>query len=70
MKRPCLILLGSSSSSSQTLPQLCSDQQQVLNFHADLQHLYTAIVAHGNSLTRKRKVSEEEADADPPQGPI
>lgn len=64
-----LILLGSSSS-PQTLPLLCSDQQQVLNFHADLQHLYAAAVAHGNGSTKKRKVSEEEADGAPPRGLI
>lgn len=50
----------SSSSPPQTLPLLCSDQQQVLNFHADLQDLYAAVIAHGNGLRRKRNLSEEE----------
>lgn len=50
----------SPSSPPQTLPLLCSDQQEVLNFHADLQHLYADVVAHGNALRRKRKPLEEE----------
>lgn len=54
------------SSPPQTLPLLCSDQQEVLNFHADLQHLYADVVAHGNALRRKRKPSEEETEERPP----
>ncbi|XP_049426066.1 non-homologous end-joining factor 1 [Epinephelus fuscoguttatus] len=42
---------------SKALPLLCSQQSDALSFNADLQHLYAAIVAHGN--TRKRKLSEE-----------
>lgn len=42
---------------SKALPLLCSEQPLALGFDADLQHLYAAIVAHGN--TRKRKLSEE-----------
>ncbi|XP_070786541.1 non-homologous end-joining factor 1 [Enoplosus armatus] len=42
---------------SKALPLLRSEQQDALGFDADLQHLYAAIVAHGN--TRKRKLSEE-----------
>lgn len=42
----------------QALPQLCSEHQDALGFNDDLQHLYAAIVAHGN--TRKRKRSEED----------
>lgn len=74
MKFPCLTWLRSSSSPPQTLPLLFSDQQQVLNFHADLQHLYLAVVAHGDALRWKRKHSEEErppaeeADLVSPQG--
>ena len=41
---------------SQTLPQLCSEQQDSLGFSSDLQQLYTSVVAHGNA--RKRKLSE------------
>lgn len=40
------------------LPQLCSEHQDALGFNDDLQHLYAAIVAHGN--TRKHKRSEED----------
>lgn len=64
----------SSSSPPQTLPLLCSDQQQLLDFHADLQQLYAAIVTHGNGLRRTRKLSEEEqlpaeeADVVSPEG--
>ncbi|XP_037617416.1 non-homologous end-joining factor 1 isoform X2 [Sebastes umbrosus] len=42
---------------SKALPLLCSEQPDALGFDADLQHLYAAVVAHGN--TRKRKLSEE-----------
>ncbi|XP_051283880.1 non-homologous end-joining factor 1 isoform X1 [Dicentrarchus labrax] len=45
---------------SKALPLLCSDQQDALGFDVDLQHLYAAIVAHGNACTRKRKLSEED----------
>lgn len=50
---------------AKTLPLLCSDQQEVLNFHADLQHLYADVVAYGNGLRRKRKPSEEETEERP-----
>lgn len=42
---------------SKALPQVCSEQRDSLGFSSDLQQLYRAIVAHGN--TRKRKLSEE-----------
>ncbi|XP_011604658.2 non-homologous end-joining factor 1 isoform X1 [Takifugu rubripes] len=48
---------------AKTLPLLSSDQQLVLNFHADLQNLYAAVVQHSNSRRRKRKLSEEERPA-------
>ncbi|XP_068165643.1 non-homologous end-joining factor 1 [Antennarius striatus] len=48
---------------AQTLPLLCSEQEDSLTFDPNLQHLYAAIVAHGNA--RKRKLSEE---APPPAG--
>lgn len=54
----------------QALPLLCSGQQDALGFSADLQHLYAAVTAHGN--TRKRKLSEEhlvEQDQAPTQEP-
>lgn len=51
------------SSPTQTLPLLGSDQQLVLNFHADLQDLYAAIVQQSNAQRRKRKLSEEERPA-------
>ncbi|TNM93689.1 hypothetical protein fugu_001865 [Takifugu bimaculatus] len=48
---------------AKTLPLLSSDQQLVLNFHADLQNLYAAVVQHSNARRRKRKLSEEERPA-------
>lgn len=42
----------------QTLPLLCSDHQDPHGFSSDLQRLYAAIVAQGN--TRKRKLSEQQ----------
>ncbi|TDG96095.1 hypothetical protein EPR50_G00235950 [Perca flavescens] len=50
---------------SKTLPLLCSEQPDAHGFDADLQHLYAAVVARGN--TRKRKLSEERsAEEDQP----
>ncbi|XP_054479478.1 non-homologous end-joining factor 1 [Anoplopoma fimbria] len=46
---------------SKALPLLRSEQTDVLGFDAALQHLYAAVVAHGNS--RKRKLSEEQHPA-------
>lgn len=68
-----LVQLYRSSSPTQTLPLLGSDQQLVLSFHADLQNLYAAVVQHSDARRRKRKSSEEERpgaeDADvSPQG--
>nr|XP_046238757.1 non-homologous end-joining factor 1 [Scatophagus argus] len=54
---------------AKALPLLCSEQQDALSFTADLQHLYAAIVAHGNARTRKRKLSEEEEDRPPSEEP-
>ncbi|KAM7365786.1 hypothetical protein PAMP_016692 [Pampus punctatissimus] len=59
------------------LPQVCSEQRDALGFGSNLQQLYRAVVAHGN--TRKRKLSEdrsleqdqlasEEPDLTPPLG--
>ncbi|KAM7375527.1 hypothetical protein PAMA_014574 [Pampus argenteus] len=55
------------------LPQVCTEQRDALGFSSDLQQLYGAVVAHGN--TRKRKLSEdreqlasEEPDLTPPLG--
>lgn len=58
-----LIQRSCSSSPTQTLPLLGSDQQLVLNFHADLQNLYAAVVQHSNARRRKRQLSEEERPA-------
>lgn len=55
--------LSRSSSPTQTLPLLGSDQQLVLNFHADLQNLYAAVVQHSDARRRKHKLSEEERPA-------
>ncbi|XP_071391672.1 non-homologous end-joining factor 1-like [Centroberyx affinis] len=50
---------GSSPSAREhALPQVCSGQQEGLGFDAELQDLYRTIVAHGNTNTRKRKLSE------------
>ncbi|KAM3585157.1 uncharacterized protein V6R79_009153 [Siganus canaliculatus] len=46
---------------AKTLPLLRSEPQNSLSFDGDLQHLYAAVVAHGN--TRKRKLSEEDESA-------
>ncbi|TWW63915.1 Non--like proteinous end-joining factor 1 [Takifugu flavidus] len=54
---------GSYPAAISTLPLLSSDQQLVLNFHADLQNLYAAVVQHSNARRRKRKLSEEERPA-------
>lgn len=53
-----LIQLPRFSSPPQTLPLLCSDQQLVRNFHADLQNLYAAVVPSSNARRRKRNWSE------------
>lgn len=55
---------------SKALPLLCSEQSDALGFDASLQHLYAAIVSHGNM--RKRKLSEErtvEEDQPPAEEP-
>ncbi|XP_044043179.1 non-homologous end-joining factor 1 isoform X2 [Siniperca chuatsi] len=55
---------------SKALPLLRPEQQDALGLDTDLQRLYAAVVAHGN--TRKRKLSEErsvEEDQPPPEEP-
>lgn len=55
---------------SKVLPPLCSEQQAALGFTSDLQHLYAAVVAHGNAHGKKRKLSEQdEPPADGPDAP-
>ncbi|KAM4601838.1 non-homologous end-joining factor 1 [Polymixia lowei] len=49
---------------AQAVPHVCSGQQEGLGFDADLQDLYTSIVAHGNARTRKRKPSAPLAPQD------
>lgn len=45
----------------QVLPGLCSGQPGALNFDAELQQLYAAVVvAQGNAPTQKRKLSEQD----------
>ncbi|KAI3366162.1 hypothetical protein L3Q82_009986 [Scortum barcoo] len=45
---------------AKALPLLCPGQQDALVFDSDLQHLYAAVVAHGNRRSQKRKLSEED----------
>lgn len=56
---------------SKVLPPLCSEQQAALGFTSDLQHLYAAVVAHGDAHgdahAKKRKLSEQ--DEPPADGP-
>lgn len=51
---------------AKALPLPCSEQQEALGFDTDLRGLYATIVAHGNTRTQKRKLSEEDAPANEP----
>ncbi|KAF7656876.1 hypothetical protein LDENG_00035200 [Lucifuga dentata] len=62
---------------AKTLPQVCSAQQDNLRFDDDLQHLYMAVVTHGEGRKRKRSetciAEDEQPDAEeltltPPPG--
>ncbi|XP_056156972.1 non-homologous end-joining factor 1 isoform X2 [Lampris incognitus] len=46
---------------TQTLPQVCSGQQEDLGFDTSLQHLYTTVITHVNARTHERKLSERHA---------